>query len=194
MKMEFFPVPFQGFTGGTKCDVDNSLTCSSGDCPDIEVGCAEPQITPSVEPPTTATDASSPSMAPGTILADLSLATYEYAENLNEGPEAAEVLSLAQQEDDINGVMALENGKVVIEYADDDFRVDQQFAIWSGTKSWIALLFGIMEGDGLISVNETLWDIWPNETIWENVKDSELRKKTTIESILQMRAGLKMPL
>lgn len=59
-----FPVPIQGFVGGTKCDVDNSLTCASNDCPDMETGCtAAPTEPPTAAPtalPTVAGDMSTP--------------------------------------------------------------------------------------------------------------------------------------
>jgi hypothetical protein len=30
-----------------------------------------------------------------------------------------------------------------------------------------------MEKDGFFMVNETLWDMWPNETLWKMVNDAE---------------------
>jgi len=126
-------------------------------------------------------------------LLDLSL-PYVKADNF---PTALgqEMVDIAEAEPDISAFVALECGKVVAEYGDQS-KVRHLF---SATKSWTGLLFGIMEKDGLFSLDETLEDIWPDEAVWEgvaemyNVTGAELRKKTTLEELLQMRGGYVMP-
>jgi len=54
-------------------------------------------------------------------------------------------------------------------------------------------MFGVMEKEGLISITNTLEDIWPDPDIWAQAEDSDARKNITIEHLLQMRAGLTMP-
>ena len=62
------------------------------------------------------------------------------------------------------------------------------------TKAWSALAFGVMERDGLISVeNETLGDIWPEESVWEYTENAEARMNIPLEYLLKMRAGITMP-
>lgn len=61
------------------------------------------------------------------------------------------------------------------------------------TKAWSALMFGIMEKEDLISIDETLEDIWTDPDIWAQADNSDVRKNITIEHLLQMRAGLTMP-
>lgn len=54
-------------------------------------------------------------------------------------------------------------------------------------------MFGIMEKEGIISLNETLEDIWPDPDVWAQADNPEARKNITMEHLLQMRAGLTMP-
>ena len=116
---------------------------------------------------------------------------YEY--NDFQTSDAEEIIELAKNESSVAGFVALECGKVVAEYYRENLTDSFLFHCWSMTKSWSALLFGVMEKEGLLSVQETLGDIWPNETVWANVSDAEARKQITIESILQMRGGLSVP-
>ena len=111
-------------------------------------------------------------------------------------------MAIAEAEPDINSFIALECGKVVAEYGD----VSKIRHLFSITKSWTGLLFGVMEKEGLISsLDETLEDIWPDPAIWENVanitKESfnetdahlQMRKNTTLLQLVQMQAGFDMP-
>ena len=61
------------------------------------------------------------------------------------------------------------------------------------TKVWSALLYGVMEREGLISVKDTLGDVWTDPDVWAQADNAEARKNITIEYLLQMRTGLTMP-
>jgi len=67
------------------------------------------------------------------------------------------------------------------------------FHLWSMTKAWSALMIGILEREGRISINETLGDIWTDPDVWAEAEQSDDRQNITIEHVLQMRAGLTMP-
>ena len=104
-------------------------------------------------------------------------------------PMGEEIIAIAESEEDVNAFVAIECGKVIAEYGEqDDIR-----HLFSVTKSWTGLLLGIAEKENLISLTETLEDVWPDENIWENIEDAEDRKKTTIEQLVQMRGGYDMP-
>lgn len=104
-------------------------------------------------------------------------------------PEGQELIEIAEAEDDIHAFLALECGMIVAEYGDQE-AIRHLFSI---TKSWTGLLMGVAETEGLLTLNETLWDIWPDEAIWETVEDAEDRKNTTLKQILQMTGGYAMP-
>lgn len=107
-------------------------------------------------------------------------------------PEVQEMLKFAQGDKDVNAFVAIECGEIVGEYYDSGKDAESQFQLWSMTKTWSGMLFGIMEKEGLLSVDETLGDVWPDDAIWAGVEDAEDRKQATIENILQMRAGFNM--
>jgi hypothetical protein len=109
-------------------------------------------------------------------------------------PEADDLKQIADEEFWWNGYLALECGQVVAEQYDQVVADETtKKNLYSVTKSWTGLLFGVMHHEGIIQVNETLWDIFPNETIWENMTDVELRKEITIDMILRMSTGLQVP-
>lgn len=111
--------------------------------------------------------------------------------NWNTGAEA--ILELAENKPGLRGLMVLEKGEIVAEYYRDGIDRSTLSAINSCTKSWISLLFGVMEKNGLISLSETLGDIWPDDDTWKYVDDVDYRRSITIKSLLTMTAGLKMP-
>lgn len=109
-------------------------------------------------------------------------------------PEADELNNVAWEEFWWNGFIAIECGQIVAEKYDQIVADENTYLpIYSITKTWVAMLFGVMAREGLISINETLYDIWPNETIWEAVDDAEVRQEVTIEQIVQFRGGFELP-
>lgn len=98
----------------------------------------------------------------------------------------------------IRTCLILEHGRIVAEYVREDVDPLETWDAWSITKSWVSLLIGhIIEAD-LLSLDETLNDIWPEDEkneIWsqvsENVTNVEFRKNNiTIQSLLTMTSGL----
>lgn len=59
--------------------------------------------------------------------------------------EAMELIAMAESDENVHSFIALECGKVVAEYYDDPSTVDDVLHLFSITKSWSALLFGVME-------------------------------------------------
>ena len=112
--------------------------------------------------------------------------------NLNTGAEA--ITEFAENAPKIRGLMVLEKGEIVAEYYRDGIEHSTLSPINSCTKSWIGLLFGVMEKNGLILLNETLGDIWPDNNIWKKVDHADYRRAIKIQSLLTMTAGLKMRL
>ena len=47
-----------------------------------------------------------------------------------------------------------------------------------------------MIDNGLLSLNETLGDIWPDEEVWSTVEDAEEKMNVTLESLITMSGGL----
>mmetsp|Transcript_17887 Transcript_17887/g.32391 ORF Transcript_17887/g.32391 Transcript_17887/m.32391 type:complete len:395 (-) Transcript_17887:243-1427(-) len=89
--------------------------------------------------------------------------------------------------------LVLEDGRIVAEYVRDGINASEPWYAWSVTKSWISLLIGMMVDSGLISLEETLYDIWPeDEAVWSKVTgvNVEFRKNVTIQSLLTMSSGL----
>lgn len=71
--------------------------------------------------------------------------------------EAQELIAIAEQEDDINALVALECGKIVAQYGDQT----EIRHLLSMTKSWTGLLAGVAEKQGL--------SVWGNLTWWRDL-------------------------
>lgn len=52
------------------------------------------------------------------------------------------------------------------------------------------MLVGILVDDGLISLEDTLAQIWPDQNVWANVDQAEEKQTVTIEGLLTMTSGL----
>ena len=63
---------------------------------------------------------------------------------------------------------------------------DDISAIWSCTKSWVSLLVGMVVDDGLLSLDDTLGDVWPDQSVWKDVVDASIKQAVTIDSLLSM--------
>ena len=90
----------------------------------------------------------------------------------------------------------MENGKIVSSYYRQDVTPSDVSPIFSGTKSWTGLLIGLLVDDGLLSVDQTLGEIFPEDAAWTDVTDGseDFRKNVTIEELLTMTSGLVDPL
>ncbi|KAL3906445.1 MAG: hypothetical protein SGARI_004006 [Bacillariaceae sp.] len=88
--------------------------------------------------------------------------------------------------------LVLEDGRIVAEYVREDVNVSMPWYVWSITKSWMSLLIGKLVESGSLSLEDTLYNIWPDEALWANVTGSnvDFRKNVTIRSLLTMSSGL----
>lgn len=134
-------------------------------------------------------------LAATTEIVDLSKPFEESPLN-NKSECAKKMIELAEQEPEVRGLMVLEHGKVVAEYYATGVNSATRAPVWSCTKTFTALLLGILIRDGYLSLDETLGDIWnydPYNAIWGSAWDADNRKALTIRSILTMTAGLSLP-
>jgi CubicO group peptidase (beta-lactamase class C family) len=136
---------------------------------------------------------STPTAVADDVVIDLSK-DLEIASLNNPGAQAINATAALSPE--IRTCVVLEKGKIVASYARDDVDPDEPFQEWSITKSWMSLLFGILTDENVISLNETLGEIFPNDTAWIGVNDTAelaFKKNITIYDLLTMTSGLVNP-
>merc|ERR1719210_268089 len=90
---------------------------------------------------------------------------------------------------DINGYVVLVGGKIVAEKYATGRDMNSISPVASVTKSWCSMLIGTLVRDGLVAVNATLGDIWPDAQ-WSSVQDAEAKRALTLEQLLTMRTGM----
>eukprot|EP00573_Skeletonema_grethae_P006963 CAMPEP_0201710262 /NCGR_PEP_ID=MMETSP0578-20130828/58540_1 /ASSEMBLY_ACC=CAM_ASM_000663 /TAXON_ID=267565 /ORGANISM="Skeletonema grethea, Strain CCMP 1804" /LENGTH=409 /DNA_ID=CAMNT_0048199289 /DNA_START=194 /DNA_END=1423 /DNA_ORIENTATION=+ len=108
-------------------------------------------------------------------------------------PGARAIQQAASQDPLVRAAIVLEHGDIVSSYHRDDVDPNEtMFEVYSTTKSWVSLIIGMLVEDGLISLNETLGGIFPNDDAWADVTDgsTDFRKNVTIEEMLTMTSGL----
>lgn len=136
------------------------------------------------------------SSAANPTIVDLSRPEFEPSPCLNDSQGADELLAMAQADASIRSFMVLEHGRVVVEYSRDDVDPSVANQVWSTTKSWMNLCTGLLVQDGLLSVDETLGDVFDDqEAMWQdmaanNATDAELRRAVTIRDLLTMNSGM----
>ena len=88
--------------------------------------------------------------------------------------------------------MVLENGSIVSSYTRHDVDPSDTFDIMSVTKGLVSLLFGMLVDDGLLSLDDTLGDIFQDDAAWAGVNDgsTDFRLSVTIEELLTHTSGL----
>lgn len=96
---------------------------------------------------------------------------------------------------DIRRFMVIDNGKVVMDYQRDNIEDDEVYHLWSSTKVIMSTFIGvIIESDKYeLSLNDTLGDIFTNDTAWEDIANEEelaYKKSITIYEMLTMTSGL----
>jgi len=109
---------------------------------------------------------------------------------------AGKLIELASNEPEVRGMVVLEQGQIVTEYYKGGETQTTLAPLWSCTKAFTNLMLGVMIKDGILSLNETLGDVFeydPYDWIWGDIEDAEDRKALTIESIITMTAGLSLP-
>ncbi|MEC7976590.1 MAG: serine hydrolase, partial [Candidatus Thermoplasmatota archaeon] len=86
-----------------------------------------------------------------------------------------------------SSVILVKNGTIVHEKYYEEFSYKTQFNTYSVTKSFTSALVGIAIDKGLISsVNDPIWNYFPNETF---DFDSQYKQRVTIHHILTMTSG-----
>ena len=115
------------------------------------------------------------------------------AMEFSEGAKAMEQAAIAEPR--IRAAIVMENGKIVSSYYRQDVTPSDVSPIFSGTKSWTGLLIGLLVDDGVLSVDQTLGEMFPEDAAWTDVTDGseDFRKNVTIEELLTMTSGLLDP-
>lgn len=109
------------------------------------------------------------------IILDLSKDLVE-SPSINNSPSAVNILEFMKGTPNARTLMVIDDGQVVISYARDDVDPNEPYQVHSVTKSVTSLLIGVLVDAGDLSVNDTLGQIFTNETTWEGVEDVEFRK------------------
>ena len=134
------------------------------------------------------------------VVVDLSL-DFEVAADNNNSEGAQTVLDMAALNPLIRTVLVLEHGQIVAEYVREDVNAAIPNQVWSATKSWMSLMVGLMIEQGLVSLEETLGEIFDDPATWEavseldnnNSSNTEFRRAVTLRELLSMASGLVNP-
>ena len=111
-----------------------------------------------------------------------------------DNPDAAAIEAMIDPS--IYRLLVIDDGTIVMEYQADSVRDDDEaFIIHSATKPWSRLLIGmIIESPKYnLSMDDTLGDIFLEESAWELVTDEterEIKKNITIYEMMTMTSGL----
>lgn len=111
-----------------------------------------------------------------------------------DNPDAAAIEAMIDPS--IYRLLVIDDGTIVMEYQADSVRDDDEaFIIHSATKPWSRLLIGmIIESPKYnLSMDDTLGDIFLEESAWELVTDEterEIKKNITIYEMMTMTDGL----
>ena len=90
--------------------------------------------------------------------------------------------------DDILSYALVHSGRIVAEYYRSGRDESSTAAIWSVTKSWMSLIIGTLEKDGLLTRQSTLGELF-DAVDWTQVSDAAAKKLVTVEDLLQMESG-----
>ena len=90
---------------------------------------------------------------------------------------------------DILSYALVHGGRIVSEYYRAGRDESSAAALWSVTKSWMSLIIGTLEKDGLLTRQSTLGELF-GAADWTQVSDAAAKQRVTIEDILQMESGL----
>ena len=89
---------------------------------------------------------------------------------------------------DILSYALVHGGRIVSEYYRAGRDESSTAALWSVTKSWMSLIIGTLEKDGLLTRQSTLGELF-DAVDWTQVSDAAAKKLVTVEDILQMESG-----
>lgn len=111
--------------------------------------------------------------------------------SINQSPSALAIDDVLHASPNVRTFMVIDGGEIVVSYARDDVDPGEPYEVFSVTKSVTSLLIGILIDENATSVDETLGEIFTNETIWEGVDDADYRKNITIREMLTMTSGMR---
>jgi len=86
--------------------------------------------------------------------------------------------------------LVLEKGKIVADYTSDDYRDDYLFNINGAQKGLESFAFGLLVDAGLLSLDDTLSDIFPNDSTWKNLIHADYLQGVSIRELLTLTSGL----
>lgn len=90
---------------------------------------------------------------------------------------------------DILSYALVHGGRIVAEHYGSGRDEASTAALWSVTKSWMSLLIGTLEKDGLLTRETPLGEIF-GAVDWTQVSDAAAKKLVTVENILTMEKGI----
>lgn len=90
---------------------------------------------------------------------------------------------------ELNSVMVLKDGKVLLEYYDNCYGPDFRNICWSMSKTFTATAVGFAIQDGLLSLDDKLVDFLAPEVLPEHVSDT--LAGLTVYNLLRMSSGFK---
>ena len=133
---------------------------------------------------------------------DLSFQSFPSSPLVNMNPGAENMIRMACTIPELRAFLVLEHGHVVAEYTRPDVDSTVPYKLISTTKSWLNLVIGMIIQDGLLSLDETLGEIFVDEDVWKcshKIMEEEeknlldFRKSITVKELLTMTSGLELP-
>jgi len=80
--------------------------------------------------------------------------------------------------------MVIRDGEIVAEEM-----VSELLPAYSSTKSWSSMVVGLLVDQGLVSLTDTLGDIF-DTTDWQSIRDGEAKQTLTLQEVLTFTGGL----
>lgn len=106
---------------------------------------------------------------------------FETSPTLNSSPGYSMLEELVSERPYIREVLVIEDGQIVATYTRED--IDDPTTptdVFSVTKGLISLPIGMLADEGLLTVDTTLGELFPETSIWEDIDDAEYRKSITV--------------
>jgi CubicO group peptidase (beta-lactamase class C family) len=88
------------------------------------------------------------------------------------------------------GYVVIQNGQLLAEAYTAGNDQNGKYDAWSVTKSWSTMIIGYMVALGQVATNETLNDIFNQDSDWIGVEQVAEKKTITLEELLTMTSGL----
>jgi len=88
------------------------------------------------------------------------------------------------------GYVVVQGGKIVAESYNAPWDMYNHTAGWSTTKSWTSFLIGTLVDRGLLSLNDTLGEIFDDPGDWVNVHQAAAKQGARLQDMLTMTSGL----